>query len=1569
MSRPTLSSIIEEVFDRTNEIIWWNRQLTKLNNEQYVANYEEFIKKKLVEIKGPYIEYVRPPRTSGTSIRDFLTSLNYHNIAIESFAKVLFNGDDYLPLYWHQEQAIRKIEESSAPLVVSVPTATGKTECFLFPILNYCIRSNKKGVKALIIYPTKTLEVDQVNRFIRYINEINENPDTPQDSQTTIGIWDGDTPHSVGFNVDAGQIPVGSFMRGLECPDCREKLRVNERGQLECEDHGSFPWIRATRRAVKKGVDILITNPEALDFLYINPDLETQQILGEAPGKAPLRFIVFDETHVWTGVTGASIRLLIRRLRRFFSQSNPRLILLSATISNPDDLGRKLTGSRQIGVVQFKPATLRRPEEVDFARIRPCTIADLLLALAYVGRVASDRQRLCEKLPECDNLIYMLLLLGLIEGKKDFALTSKGHQILNSVKISTGEELEDKDRLCERFLGSDKFQEVWKDLLLEKLPEVAELATYFPKASTRPSFERYEILVTKIRQKSGLEKDTCERILLTCLNLGRAANLLTDKYHLFIRPPKSIFWCEHCKSLMTNDLCEKCGRASREIRFCRTCHTPFVSVPEEPVAKDVATESHSSFVPFYNSEVDRGKTCPNCRSRLKLVSPNVPYPTMVTFLVSSLCRILPSRKVLVFSDARRTAESIGSDLMKNDYSLVAQQIIVRLLLSNKRSMSAKKLYYDVLEELKKRYYYYLHQQIDRDDDTSTQIVEELLKQRIKPLARMTANQRLFEQAIITPHETLMFDEPLNVLLAHEVFKLLQRRRSFQMKKVKVYGLTPEKILHILKRRLPSLQDTDLEKTLAVVLKHLAEKGVIDARKFSNVFSDVRDEKVDDSVFLEIKDYLVSQLDQLNRNLHKASFGELDSSVFQRKRLLPSYALTLVDKILFCNSCYSIFPTTKPGVIRCPKCGETLNIQSRWRDENQGRLPGTLIGYHKDHWGNDISHVSALYNLDDIPYLSVGVNRAGIPSSLRGIIEEGFRKSAPKINVISATPVMELGIDIGTLDAVCQIGIPPTVSNYVQRSGRAGRMKGRPSLVLTVIRGQHPVDSYHFDRLDRFLSSSAHLNIPDPYRFPILLGSHVATEILGYLARNPDPQNLYHRIFAIKTGSSESSEVGNEVVLRLRVLSQLIREQKREELEGHIENIFGKAGLSTFQRIFLKEGHDSFMAKTKEVYGRLSDMGKSELKSFEEQRQLSSWMSRLGYLANYRGTLEQLPLYLERKGKGLGTVEFKSFDYALRESFPGPKNKDGAAFHVEATKYIVHSVTGVNKKLFSGRTCNQEYCSFRYKVYSNNVEVCPFCGTETQPIEVHQIGTVKTRPARLLGDNFSTYAIQSQFVNLKNASGTTVMRDMAFFGMPAEITFGQMEVTSFTPAFEKRWAGRDSSTLPSQAKIPRTASDADALTPIDMFLQGEQTLLAPVGYLTRTLGLSIKIARGSIESRIEPNENWLDAVRLVSLIQALKRAICIVINCELRDFDVDFSASQETLEIFIYDNREGGNNISERVREDILGERQIQKAIVEIANCKFCSRFCDRCLLIQRTPSHILKKRLLDRQELKRLLSV
>jgi len=60
--------------------------------------------------------------------------------------------------------------------------------------------------------------------------------------------------------------------------------------------------------------------------------------------------------------------------------------------------------------------------------------------------------------------------------------------------------------------------------------------------------------------------------------------------------------------------------------------------------------------------------------------------------------------------------------------------------------------------------------------------------------------------------------------------------------------------------------------------------------------------------------------------------------------------------------------------------------------------------------------------------------------------------------------MELGVDIGSLDTVAQVGVPPTLTNYVQRSGRTGRTRGSSSLVMTVIRGQHPVDGHYYARI-------------------------------------------------------------------------------------------------------------------------------------------------------------------------------------------------------------------------------------------------------------------------------------------------------------------------------------------------------------------------------------------------------------------------------------------------------------------------------------------------------------------------
>ena len=56
------------------------------------------------------------------------------------------------------------------------------------------------------------------------------------------------------------------------------------------------------------------------------------------------------------------------------------------------------------------------------------------------------------------------------------------------------------------------------------------------------------------------------------------------------------------------------------------------------------------------------------------------------------------------------------------------------------------------------------------------------------------------------------------------------------------------------------------------------------------------------------------------------------------------------------------------------------------------------------------------------------------------------------NLLSTTPTLELGVDIGDLSSVLLYGVPPSAANYLQRTGRAGRRTGN-SLGLTMVNGE------------------------------------------------------------------------------------------------------------------------------------------------------------------------------------------------------------------------------------------------------------------------------------------------------------------------------------------------------------------------------------------------------------------------------------------------------------------------------------------------------------------------------------
>ncbi|WP_062207660.1 DEAD/DEAH box helicase [Streptomyces sp. NBRC 109706] len=83
---------------------------------------------------------------------------------------------------------------------------------------------------------------------------------------------------------------------------------------------------------------------------------------------------------------------------------------------------------------------------------------------------------------------------------------------------------------------------------------------------------------------------------------------------------------------------------------------------------------------------------------------------------------------------------------------------------------------------------------------------------------------------------------------------------------------------------------------------------------------------------------------------------------------------------------------------------------------------------------------------------------------REAVEKAFREGTEahyaNPQVLSCTPTLELGIDIGDLSAVVLASLPKGPANYVQRVGRAGRATGNAYLLTMV--GRSPRDRYYLD---------------------------------------------------------------------------------------------------------------------------------------------------------------------------------------------------------------------------------------------------------------------------------------------------------------------------------------------------------------------------------------------------------------------------------------------------------------------------------------------------------------------------
>ena len=144
---------------------------------------------------------------------------------------------------------------------------------------------------------------------------------------------------------------------------------------------------------------------------------------------------------------------------------------------------------------------------------------------------------------------------------------------------------------------------------------------------------------------------------------------------------------------------------------------------------------------------------------------------------------------------------------------------------------------------------------------------------------------------------------------------------------------------------------------------------------------------------------------------------------------------------------------EPVGLQCTVCGgrhvAPSNVLGWWSGTPcfRYRCPGT----YQPHVGRETSYYRKLYRSGITRRVVTGEHTGLLDRQEREELEERFKKgTAPDDeNVLTATPTLEMGIDIGALSAVLLTSVPRTPAAYLQRVGRAGRASGN-SLVATFV---------------------------------------------------------------------------------------------------------------------------------------------------------------------------------------------------------------------------------------------------------------------------------------------------------------------------------------------------------------------------------------------------------------------------------------------------------------------------------------------------------------------------------------
>ena len=1019
--------------------------------EQFVRELDKIV------AAGPYLE-VNDVFQSGKSIEQLieegvlsplfrrleekkeLSSKNKKSLPIER------------PLYLHQEKAIRTLV-CGKNAVVSTGTGSGKTNCFLIPVINELLREQEHGtlndgIRALFIYPMNALANDQIKNIRKLLMEY---PDI------TFGVYNGATEED---EEKALTVYEAMFARE-EVEKLRTKLSNEKLSRAEMK---------------KNPPHILFTNYAMLEHLLFRPN---DDVLFT---NSDFRFVVLDEAHVYAGATGIETALLLRRLKaRITSKQGTQFILTSATLGTDNDsdddiiqFARNLCGeefTKDVIIRGTREKFIPTHNKNEYPKELICDLAneenDVASVLSEYG-VANDASK---SEPE---LLY------------DFILTTALYQRLrsNQKKVMSLEQIQqilsvDMDTTIAFISICTRAQKNGKALV--------DARYHFFIRSLEGCFitlnKDKKMFLT--RQKSYLENgsdyavfevalcDECGRYAIIGRredNQLKQANKFNDVLEYFFLASEENddiegdpLQSEQDESKPNNEryyLCTQCGAI----------------IPKEKIKNppcDCGMSKYIEVIKVPSSNI--GAKCGNCHigtyKRFYLGN-----DAATAVLATSLYEELPESS---FEDdsAQETKTNFLLKITKERKKKAKKTGRQFLAFSDSRQEAAKFACYlgkSYQEFLRRRGIY----QIIKQHGNS--IIEDVftISDFVAKLTSFFSNRRTFaESNNDNGNLTAVSNENAWVAMLNELVRFNSATSMTRLGILQFHYLgNTEELIDVIAKEY-NVDRESVANLLDLLVFEIVKNGAVLTNSDTDINDNDREyifytpsqrfitkiqnpEKRQSTIFEWSPKHVKGKADKFvktNRLYYVKRFLKLDD--IQAAEFLDMYFDYLVE-----NEEYPLMDVNKDKTYavsakffqvkisgdksakwyRCKKCGRVSQFNLNGHCVTP-RCDGEVVCVNPEALNKE-NHFAQLYCSDRMSPLFIKEHTAQLSKKESLTYQEQFIKK--EINALSCSTTFEMGVDVGDLETVFLRNVPPLPSNYAQRAGRAGRSVNAAAYALT-----------------------------------------------------------------------------------------------------------------------------------------------------------------------------------------------------------------------------------------------------------------------------------------------------------------------------------------------------------------------------------------------------------------------------------------------------------------------------------------------------------------------------------------